>query len=146
MIGQAVETVIVVAMDPVTQGLPVHRAGFRGDRAASTRSSPDVSSVRVVGNAVMGYLANRTSDASTHERTDSGKTPESNLRAVGIRQRRYRLFLRSIRMDRLAAMEAFVLVVDAGSFSATARRLNVGQPAVSKLVAQLAACRTRVFI
>lgn len=40
-------------------------------------------------------------------------------------------------MDRLAAMEAFALVVDAGSFSATARRLNVGQPAVSKLVAQL---------
>jgi len=30
-----------------------------------------------------------------------------------------------------------VLVVDTGSFSAAARRLNVGQPAVSKLVAQL---------
>src|ERR1700739_672238 len=41
------------------------------------------------------------------------------------------------RMDRLAAMGAFVLVVDSGSFSAAARRLNVGQPAVSKLVAQL---------
>jgi DNA-binding transcriptional LysR family regulator len=40
-------------------------------------------------------------------------------------------------MDRLSAMEAFVLVVDTGSFSAAARRLNVGQPAVSKLVAQL---------
>ena len=40
-------------------------------------------------------------------------------------------------MDRLAAMEAFVLVVDSGSFSAAARRLNIGQPAVSKLVAQL---------
>jgi DNA-binding transcriptional LysR family regulator len=40
-------------------------------------------------------------------------------------------------MDRLAAMEAFVLVVDSGSFSATARRLNVGQPAISKTVAQL---------
>jgi DNA-binding transcriptional LysR family regulator len=40
-------------------------------------------------------------------------------------------------MDRLATMEAFVLVVDTGSFSAAARRLNVGQPAVSKLVAQL---------
>jgi DNA-binding transcriptional LysR family regulator len=40
-------------------------------------------------------------------------------------------------MDRLAAMETFVLVVDSGSFSAAARRLNVGQPAVSKLVAQL---------
>src|SRR5712675_2754656 len=40
-------------------------------------------------------------------------------------------------MGRLAAMEAFVLVVDTGSFSAAARRLKVGQPAVSKLVAQL---------
>ena len=40
-------------------------------------------------------------------------------------------------MDRLAAMEAFVLVVDTGSFSAAARRLNVGQPAVSKWVVQL---------
>jgi DNA-binding transcriptional LysR family regulator len=34
-------------------------------------------------------------------------------------------------------MEAFVLVVDTGSFTAAARRLDVGQPAVSKLVAQL---------
>src|SRR6266487_3834698 len=41
------------------------------------------------------------------------------------------------RRDRLAAMETFVAVVDSGSFSAAARRLNVGQPAVSKLVAQL---------
>lgn len=40
-------------------------------------------------------------------------------------------------MDRLAAMEAFVLVVDTGSFSVAARRLKVGQPAVSKLIAQL---------
>src|ERR1700735_2092466 len=40
-------------------------------------------------------------------------------------------------MDRMAAMEAFVVVVDTGSFSAAARRLNVGQPAVSKSVAQL---------
>jgi DNA-binding transcriptional LysR family regulator len=40
-------------------------------------------------------------------------------------------------MDRLAAMEAFVLVVDTGSFSAAARRLNVGQPNISKLIAQL---------
>jgi len=40
-------------------------------------------------------------------------------------------------MDRMAAMEAFVLVVDTGSFSAAARRLKVGQPAVSKMVAQL---------
>jgi DNA-binding transcriptional LysR family regulator len=40
-------------------------------------------------------------------------------------------------MDRLAAMEAFVVVIDSGSFSAAARHLKVGQPAVSKLVAQL---------
>ena len=40
-------------------------------------------------------------------------------------------------MDRLATMEAFVLVVDTGSFSAAARRLNVGQPALSKTIAQL---------
>lgn len=40
-------------------------------------------------------------------------------------------------MDRLAAMQAFVFVVDAGSFSAAARRLNVGQPALSKSIAQL---------
>jgi DNA-binding transcriptional LysR family regulator len=40
-------------------------------------------------------------------------------------------------MDRLAAMEAFVRVVDAGSFSAAARHLHLGQPAVSKIVAQL---------
>lgn len=40
-------------------------------------------------------------------------------------------------MDRLAAMETFVYVVETGSFSAAARRLNVGQPAVSKTIAQL---------
>ena len=40
-------------------------------------------------------------------------------------------------MDRLAAMEAFVRVVETGSFSAAARALNVGQPAVSKTIAQL---------
>ncbi|WP_144152131.1 LysR family transcriptional regulator [Paraburkholderia sp. BCC1885] len=40
-------------------------------------------------------------------------------------------------MDRMTAMETFVTVVDAGSFSAAARRLKLGQPAVSKSVAQL---------
>ena len=40
-------------------------------------------------------------------------------------------------MDRLTAMEAFVRVVDAGSFSGAAKQLRVGQPAVSKTVAQL---------
>lgn len=42
-------------------------------------------------------------------------------------------------MDRLAAMETFVYVVETGSFSAAARRLNIGQPAVSKNIAQLEA-------
>ncbi|MGU9852839.1 LysR family transcriptional regulator [Pseudomonas koreensis] len=40
-------------------------------------------------------------------------------------------------MDRLAAMETFICVVETGSFSAAARRLNIGQPAVSKTIAQL---------
>src|SRR6266404_6063574 len=40
-------------------------------------------------------------------------------------------------MDRLAALEIFVRVVDTGSFSATARHQGIGQPAVSKAVVQL---------
>lgn len=40
-------------------------------------------------------------------------------------------------MDRFQAMATFVRVVDTGSFSAAARQTNVGQPAVSKLIAQL---------
>jgi DNA-binding transcriptional LysR family regulator len=40
-------------------------------------------------------------------------------------------------MDRLTLMETFVCTVEAGSFSAAARRLDVGQPAVSKAIAQL---------
>ena len=40
-------------------------------------------------------------------------------------------------MDRLAAMQTFVKVIETGSFSAAARQLRVGQPAVSKTVAQL---------
>ena len=40
-------------------------------------------------------------------------------------------------MDRMAAMETFVRVVESGSFSAAGKSLNVGQPAVSKTVAQL---------
>jgi DNA-binding transcriptional LysR family regulator len=40
-------------------------------------------------------------------------------------------------MDRLASMETFVRVVETGSFSGAARQLRVGQPAVSKSVAQL---------
>lgn len=40
-------------------------------------------------------------------------------------------------MNRLAAMDAFVRVVDTGSFTSAARLLRVGQPAVSKMIAQL---------
>ena len=40
-------------------------------------------------------------------------------------------------MDRLAAMQTFVKVLETGSFSAAARQLRIGQPAVSKTVAQL---------
>ena len=40
-------------------------------------------------------------------------------------------------MDRLQAMAAFVRVVETGSFSGAARQLDVGQPAVSKTIAQL---------
>lgn len=40
-------------------------------------------------------------------------------------------------MDRLIAMRQFTTVVEAGSFSAAARRLNMGQPAVSKAIANL---------
>src|SRR5438067_3484777 len=42
-----------------------------------------------------------------------------------------------IKMDRLAAMEVFVRVTDCGSFSGAAKQLRVGQPAVSKTIAQL---------
>jgi DNA-binding transcriptional LysR family regulator len=40
-------------------------------------------------------------------------------------------------MDRLAAMDAFIHVVDAGSFSGAAKQLRIGQPAVSKAIVQL---------
>ena len=40
-------------------------------------------------------------------------------------------------MDRHLAMETFVRVVDTGSFSAAANQMSVGQPAVSKAIAQL---------
>jgi DNA-binding transcriptional LysR family regulator len=50
---------------------------------------------------------------------------------TGIRSRE------GIKMDRLAAMEVFIRVVDSGSFSGAAKQLRVGQPAVSKTIAQL---------
>src|ERR1700684_1947778 len=40
-------------------------------------------------------------------------------------------------MDRLREMEIFVRVIEAESFSAAARDLNMGQPAVSKTIASL---------
>ncbi|AQT03927.1 LysR family transcriptional regulator [Acetobacter persici] len=42
-------------------------------------------------------------------------------------------------MDRYQAMATFIRVVETGSFSAAARQLGVGQPAVSKTIAQLEA-------
>lgn len=40
-------------------------------------------------------------------------------------------------MDRLTAMEVFVRVIETGSFSGAATQLHLGQPAVSKIIAQL---------
>ncbi|MGY4636691.1 LysR family transcriptional regulator [Pseudomonas sp. TE24901] len=40
-------------------------------------------------------------------------------------------------MNRLAAMEALVRVIETGSFSGAARQLHVGQPAISKAIALL---------
>lgn len=40
-------------------------------------------------------------------------------------------------MDRLQAMAAFARVVETGSFSQAARQIGVGQPAISKTIAQL---------
>jgi DNA-binding transcriptional LysR family regulator len=40
-------------------------------------------------------------------------------------------------MDRLADMETFVRVIEAGSFSAAAQQMRLGQPAVSKAIGRL---------
>ena len=40
-------------------------------------------------------------------------------------------------MDRIDALRAFVRVMEGGSFSAAARELAIGQPAVSKRIALL---------
>lgn len=40
-------------------------------------------------------------------------------------------------MDRLSAIEIYIRAVETGSFSATARHFDIGQPAVSKAIAQL---------
>ncbi len=44
---------------------------------------------------------------------------------------------RLIQVDRLADMEAFVRVIEAGSFSAAARQMRLGQPAISKAIVRL---------
>src|ERR1700735_34877 len=49
----------------------------------------------------------------------------------------YCAFPRGISMNRFTAMEAFIRVIESGSFSSAARQLHIGQPSVSKLVAQL---------
>src|SRR5690349_10727582 len=49
-------------------------------------------------------------------------------------------------MDRLEAMEIFVRIVDAGSFSAVARELNTTQPTISKQITALEArLKTRLL-
>jgi molybdenum-dependent DNA-binding transcriptional regulator ModE len=40
-------------------------------------------------------------------------------------------------MDRLAAMEVLVRVIDTGSLSQAARQLHIGQPSISKTITQL---------
>ena len=50
-------------------------------------------------------------------------------------------------MDRLTTMQAFVAVMESGSFSLAARRLGLGQPAISKSIAQLEQrLDTRLFV
>src|SRR5580704_14881163 len=49
----------------------------------------------------------------------------------------YLSFRRGITVNRLSALEAFARVVEAGSFSGAAKLLRIGQPAVSKAIAQL---------
>jgi DNA-binding transcriptional LysR family regulator len=57
------------------------------------------------------------------------------LEEASIRQ--YMSFRKGMTMNRLSALEAFVRVVDMGSFSGAAKLLRIGQPAVSKAIAQL---------
>src|SRR2546423_1831607 len=62
------------------------------------------------------------------------RAPQGSLVSLS---ERYASFRRGMEMDRLAAMEAFVRVIDAGSVSGAAKQLRVGQPAVSKTISQL---------
>jgi DNA-binding transcriptional LysR family regulator len=55
--------------------------------------------------------------------------------------------LEGVSVDRLTTMQAFVAVMESGSFSLAARRLGLGQPAVSKSIAQLEQrLGTRLFV
>lgn len=47
-------------------------------------------------------------------------------------------------MDQFEAIRVFVRVVDSRSFSAVAREAGIGQPAISKQIAALAARRSVV--
>src|SRR5262249_31495518 len=49
-------------------------------------------------------------------------------------------------MDRLRAMEVFARVVESGSFSAAGRGLGIGQPAVSKRVAEVVELEERLRV
>lgn len=50
-------------------------------------------------------------------------------------------------MDRFASLQVFDAVMNTGSFSAAARRLDLGQPTVSKVIAQLEAhLQVRLFL
>jgi DNA-binding transcriptional LysR family regulator len=50
-------------------------------------------------------------------------------------------------MDRLATLQVFIAVMESGSFSMAAQRLGLGQPAVSKSIAQLEQrLHTRLFV
>ena len=95
-------------------------------------------------------MAGRRSDRATFvlfppsgTRTSSSTTGDETLVYLGISiakgalLRYLLLWTRTMSTDRLAAMEVFVRVVDAGSFSAAATQVGIGQPAVSKTVAQL---------
>ena len=49
----------------------------------------------------------------------------------------HRIYVPVLSMDRFAAMKSLISVVESGSFSLAARQLGIGQPAISKSIAQL---------
>jgi DNA-binding transcriptional LysR family regulator len=87
---------------------------------------------------LIGAWHHATHDALGVETVDTPRQPAANALdknnvARGVRY----VWSRTMSTDRLTAMEIFVRVIDAGSFSAAATQLGIGQPAVSKTVAQL---------